>query len=44
MHWIDTPPCDIACILQWKIRQLIGQYNDKKNACHATEKLETPHL
>ena len=39
-----TYSTDIAEIPQHKIIQVIPQYNDKKNACHATEKLETPHL
>ena len=39
-----TYSTDIAEIPQYKIPQVIRQYNHKKNACHATEKLEKPHL
>ena len=38
-----TDSTDIAGTLQWKIRQVIAQYNHTKNGCHATEKLETSH-
>ena len=39
-----TYSTDIPIHYNRKIIKVIRQYNHKKNACHATEKLEKPHL